>query len=273
MRKVLVVGMDGLRWDRVTAETAPTLTGLAASGALGRGILPYCEPVARSDSGPGWSTISTGTWPDKHGVVDNEFTVTRYDRHPGFLATARAAGRSTGSIVSWHRLHRHGTFEAGHRICLEGERLGWRSQDALAAATAQEWLRERGPDALFVFFGETDITAHRSGPLSAEYADALHHQDGHLAGLLAAIAERRGEEWTVIVTTDHGHLDTGGHGGPTAAERAVFLLVAGPGVPAGTVLDHARLVDVAPTVLDRLGIPLDPGLDGVPLFPTAQNSV
>jgi arylsulfatase A-like enzyme len=75
---------------------------------------------------------------------------------------------------------------------------------------------------------------------------------------------RADEHWTVLVTTDHGHLDAGGHGGDTHAEREVFVVLDEPGTPGGTRLETPRLIDVAPTVPDRLGISIDPtwGLQG-----------
>ena len=120
------------------------------------------------------------------------------------------------------------------------------------------------PDAVFVYFGATDEAGHAKGPLSPAYDHALQAQDAHLGRLLEAIEARswrpgRAEEhWTVLVTTDHGHLDGGGHGGGTRAEREVFVILAEPGMPGGTRLDDPGLVDIAPTVLARLGIPLDP---------------
>ncbi|MFE9448411.1 alkaline phosphatase family protein [Streptomyces sp. NPDC006739] len=136
-------------------------------------------------------------------------------------------------------------------------------------------LAEDAPDVLFVYFGATDEAAHASGPLSAAYDEALLAQDGHLGRLLAAIDARGADErWTVLVTTDHGHLDTGGHGGDTRAEREVFVVLAEPGAPRGARLDAPRLIDIAPTVLDRLGIPADPGhnLPGRVLPPPAPTS-
>jgi arylsulfatase A-like enzyme len=121
-----------------------------------------------------------------------------------------------------------------------------------------------------VYFGAADEAGHAMGPLSAAYDHALLTQDTHLGRLLDAIDARRShpgradERWTVLVTTDHGHLDAGGHGGDTRAEREVFVILAEPGVPGGTRLDTPRLIDIAPTVLDRLRIPVDPvwGLQG-----------
>jgi hypothetical protein len=80
---VLVVGMDGLNWAKVVDANAPTLDALAAGGTLGESLL-YCNPVANSSSGPGWSTIATGVMPDKHGVKDNTFSGKQYGTYRSY---------------------------------------------------------------------------------------------------------------------------------------------------------------------------------------------
>ncbi|WP_369173912.1 alkaline phosphatase family protein [Streptomyces sp. R28] len=296
--KVLVVGMDGLRFDRLTRRpaNAPVLHGLMAAGAHGTSLLPYGEPdgqadggpstsMAYTDSGPGWSSVLTGVWPDRHGVTGNDFTGAAYARYPDFLTRAATArpGLRTAAAVSWPQLVRRGTLgrAIGRRVRYNGECRGYETADRRVARTVTRWLTRGDPDAVFVYFGATDEAGHATGPLSPAYDDALRAQDAHLGRLLEAIDARRSdpgrpdEHWTVLVTTDHGHLDTGGHGGDTRAEREVFVILAEPGVPDGTRLDTPRLIDIAPTVLDRLGIPIDPawGLQGRPLpRPTAPTS-
>ncbi|MDX3640250.1 alkaline phosphatase family protein, partial [Streptomyces sp. MB09-02B] len=278
--KVLVVGMDGVRFDRLTRSSAaaPVLHGLMATGVHGSSLLPYGEvdgqaeggpstSMAYTDSGPGWSSVLTGVWPDRHGVTGNDFEGADYVRHPDFLCRAAAArpGLRTAAAVSWPELVLRGTLgpAIGTRVWFDGESDGYEGADHLVARTAVRWLTEGDPDALFVYFGATDEAGHATGPLSPAYDRALLAQDAHLGQLLEAIDARRrdparaDEHWTVVVTTDHGHLDTGGHGGDTRAEREVFVVLAEPGTPsggtsAGTRLDAPRLIDIAPTVLDRL---------------------
>ena len=295
--KVLVVGMDGLRYDRLTRSpsTAPVLHALMATGAVGTSLLPYGraddEPstgTAYTDSGPGWSSILTGVWPERHGVTGNDFKGAGYARYPDFLTRAARArpGLRTAAAVSWPALVRRGTLgrAIGRRVRHNGESRGYETADRRVARTALRWLTTSDPDVLFVYFGATDEAGHDTGPLSPAYDRALLAQDAHLGRLLEAIDARasdprRAEErWTVLVTTDHGHLDSGGHGGDSPAEREVFVVLAEPGGPArpgGTRLDTPRLIDIAPTVLDRLGIPVDPawGLQGRVLpGPTAPTS-
>lgn len=52
---------------------------------------------------------------------------------------------------------------------------------------------------------------------------------------------------------DFSRGQCGGHGGVDAADVLVPMAFAGPGLPAGASIDHARLVDVAPTILGLLG--------------------
>ncbi|MFI6805003.1 alkaline phosphatase family protein [Streptomyces luteogriseus] len=289
--------MDGLRHDRLTRSpsTAPVLHALMAAGAVGTSLLPYGRAddapstgTAYTDSGPGWSSILTGVWPERHGVTGNDFKGAAYARYPDFLTRAARArpGLRTAAAVSWPALVRRGTLgrAIGRRVRHNGESRGYETADRRVARTALRWLTTSDPDVLFVYFGATDEAGHDTGPLSPAYDRALLAQDAHLGRLLEAIdarasdPRRAGERWTVLVTTDHGHLDSGGHGGDSRAEREVFVVLAEPGAPArpgGTRLDTPRLVDIAPTVLDRLGIPVDPawGLQGRVLpGPTAPTS-
>ncbi|MFJ6577901.1 alkaline phosphatase family protein [Streptomyces sp. NPDC091368] len=268
--KVLVVGMDGLRHDRIDAAQAPTLKSLMANGTYGRSLL-YASPMAATSSGPGWSTISTGVWPDKHGVKDNTFTGKNYGQYPGFLARLHQVRPelSLFAAVDWPELDTHGTVTPGADAKLVYDN-DYAVNDKVITDITEDVLRHQNPDVLFVYFGETDEIGHNNGAASPKYLDAIDVQDGYLGRLLAAIQARPSyatERWTVIVATDHGHTDAGGHGGSSIEERRTFVLAQGPGIAAGARPLDTRLVDVAATVFRQLGIVPDPswGLDGKPV--------
>ncbi|MFF9198549.1 alkaline phosphatase family protein [Streptomyces sp. NPDC014779] len=268
--KVLVVGMDGLRHDRIDAAKAPHLKSLMAGGTYGRSLL-YANPMAATSSGPGWSTISTGVWPDKHGVKDNTFTGRNYAAHPGFLARLHQVrpDLSLFAAVDWPELDTYGTVTPGADAKLVYNN-DYAVNDALITDATEDILRNQNPDVLFVYFGETDEIGHSYGAASQKYLDAIDVQDAYLGRLLAAIRARPAyatERWTVIVATDHGHTDAGGHGGSSIEERRTFVLAQGPGIAAGARPLDTRLVDVAATVFRQLGITPDPawGLDGKPI--------
>ncbi|WP_418957265.1 alkaline phosphatase family protein [Streptomyces tritici] len=270
--KVLVVGMDGLRHDRIAAADAPHLKRMMAEGTFGVSLL-YANPMAATSSGPGWSTVSTGVWPDKHGVRDNSFTGRNYTQYPGFLARLHQIRPqlSLYAAVDWKPLDTYGTVTAGAdaKIVLDGDRDGYAGHDETITADSVTVLRDQNPDVAFVYLGNTDVVAHSSGT-GQRYLDAIAVQDAQLGRMIAAIKARptyAAERWTVIVCTDHGHVDVGGHGGSSIEERRTFVLATGPGIAAGARPIDTRLVDVAATVFHQLGITPEPswGLDGKPI--------
>ncbi|MEV6596188.1 alkaline phosphatase family protein [Actinoplanes sp. NPDC051346] len=263
--KLLVVGMDGLNWDSVVAADAPQLDALAARGTLGRSLV-QCPSLADSSSGPGWSSIATGVWPDRHGVRNNSFVGKRYDTYPDFLTRLERANPAyaTYSAVDWAPLHQQGTFspEVDTRVTFDGDANGYAGEDEKVTVDAVSRLGAGGPDASFVYLGHTDVVAHAVGT-GGRYRAAIEKQDQQLGRILAAVRSRptyANEDWLVMVTTDHGHrVPFGGHGGCRVDERGTFLLVAGSGIEAGTRTD-VRQVDLAATALRHFGV--SAALDG-----------
>ncbi|MFJ6373522.1 alkaline phosphatase family protein [Streptomyces virginiae] len=272
--KVLVIGIDGAVLDRVKVAAAPNLNGLMAQGLTARSTL-YAGPMAATSSGPGWSTIATGVWPDKHGVKDNSFIGKNYAAHPDFLTRIENAkpALNTYAAADWEPItstDQNGPIfssKVDKRLSLKGDRDGYRTEDPKVAAAAAAELRDQNPDAAFVYLGEIDAAGHSYGAASQQYLDTIARVDTLVGQLLTAVKNRptyAQENWKILVSTDHGHTDSGGHGGSTIQERGTFVIAKGPGIPAGSVRSDVRLVDVAATALAQVGVS-GTGLDGVPL--------
>ncbi|MER5931295.1 alkaline phosphatase family protein [Streptomyces sp. NPDC002054] len=272
--KVLVIGLDGVVLDRVKVANAPHLNGLMAQGLTAKSTL-YANPMGATSSGPGWSTIATGVWPDKHGVKDNSFIGKNYAAHPDFLTRIENANPAlnTYAAADWEPIastDQNGPIfsaKTDKRLSLKGDRDGYRNEDPKIASAAATELRTGNPDASFVYLGEVDAAGHSSGANSQAYLDSIARVDALVGQLLTAVQQRPTypqENWKILVTTDHGHTSAGGHGGSSIAERGTFVLAKGPGIPAGSVREDVRLVDVAATALQQVGVSTA-GLDGVPL--------
>ncbi|MGW5848313.1 alkaline phosphatase family protein [Streptomyces sp. NPDC055254] len=272
--KVLVIGIDGAVLDRVKAANAPHLKGLMTQGLTARSTL-YANPMAATSSGPGWSTIATGVWPDKHGVKDNSFNGKNYTAHPDFLTRVENArpALNTYAAADWEPItstDQNGPIfsaKVDKRLSLKGDRDGYGKEDPKIAAAAATELRDQNPDAAFVYLGEIDAAGHSYGAASQQYLDAIARVDVLIGRLLTAVQTRptyAQENWKILVSTDHGHTAGGGHGGSGIAERGTFVLAKGAGIAAGSVRGDVRLVDVAATALAHVGVGVA-GLDGVPL--------
>jgi len=271
VRKVLVIGLDGVRPDIMAETNTPNIDALIAVGAFSDRVTTKAQTI----SGPGWSSMLTGVWPEKHGVVSNDLTPNHYATYPDFLTRLELIDREykTFAVVDWPPL---GGPESGGplisdtvdvKIMYNGEEAGYHVADSLSVAAASRYLMNQDPDAGFVYVGEPDVAAHEYGGRSPEYRAAIVTADEHVGALLEAIRNRPSfarEDWLILISTDHGHRDEGGHGGTTPVETRVFYLVDGPSVsPAGPNFDP-NIVDVAVTAFAHLGVGIDPDwrLDG-----------
>ena len=69
----------------------------------------------------------------------------------------------------------------------------------------------------------------------------------------------------VLVTSDHG--GSGKHHGGQAVDFRIPWILWGDGIPARTLEERVSILDVAPTVLGLLGIPVPPSWPGKPRYP------
>ena len=289
-RKVLVVGLDGVRWDvlrRVIADgRAPHLDRLGREGLAGPTLLPYAPPTAATISEVGWSTIATGAGPDKHGVIgvfaNNDPRQSTKNGYLDFLARAERARPelSTFLVSDWANIGQRrnggpifsGPIDVRHALAAADTIESYDRSDQEVADVAARYLREGDPDAGFVYLGLVDQVAHEVGSATAHYPEAIAVTDARVGQLLDAIRARPSfarERWTVIVTTDHGQRPltygtTLSHGLGSDLERTSFVIADGPGIRDAVTTDAPGVVDIAPTVLHQLAIPVDPAwrLDG-----------
>ncbi len=266
-RRVLLVGLDGLRVDlAIDSGLMPTLARLAATGSRHRMLV---EPPTLS--GPSWATILTGATIAEHGVTDNQFFGSQLSRYPDLLSRAFYADqrRTTFAAASWPPLvdpagfgpvihERAEQHRAGqHRVVIrDGETRGYVPFDAEMVEHSLWALRYDTPDVCFTYLCDADESGHLYGPQSAEYAAALARLDAHLARLASEVerlAAADGDDWLLAVTTDHGHVDGGGHGGDSDVERESFVVLSRPGrEPLGWPAEIAP-TSVTPRLLEFLG--------------------
>ena len=63
--KILLIGIDGVRVDVLADVSTPNLDALSAVGLF----TAETRTTTPSISGPAWSSMLTGVWPEKHGVT------------------------------------------------------------------------------------------------------------------------------------------------------------------------------------------------------------
>ena len=119
------------------------------------------------------------------------------------------------------------------------------------------------PDLLLIHFAGLDNLGHGFGGASSEYRAGAQRVDAHLGELVAAIDLGT---TALIVTADHGQIDSGGHGGWESVVTRVPLVMVGRGVAPGGEGVEVNQPDIAPTVAVLLGTAIPTHNQGRALF-------
>ncbi len=260
VRKALVVGFDGARPDAVQLADTPTLDGLLGRAAWSFDATSQLQAV--TSSGPGWTSILTGVDADKHGIVGNGDYDQRNPDYPTFLWRAwDGLGARAGLGTHWLDIY------SG---IVEQEAIAdwtWATDQEVADWTV-EAVGQGALDVIFAQLDDVDHAGHEFGfdPTNQDYLAAIALADQQLGQMVDATEARSAdEEWLVVVTTDHGG-EGNGHGALNEACQTVWLVIAGDAVVPGEIEPGtATHMDGHPTVLQFLGLDVDPGwgLDGV----------
>jgi predicted AlkP superfamily pyrophosphatase or phosphodiesterase len=216
---LLLVSIDGFRWDYLDRFPAPNLRRIASEGFAARALVP----VFPSKTFPNHYTIVTGLHPERHGIVDNTMADPALGR---FSLGDRASiedGRWWGGEPLWVTIERQGLrsatcFWPGSEAEIRGVRpTYWMRYDVHLAGAERvrivlDWLdlpADRRPSFLTLYWSDVDSAGHQSGPDSAQTGAAIERVDGWMGTLLQGL-EQRGlyDRVNLLVVSDHGMAST-----------------------------------------------------------------
>jgi hypothetical protein len=117
-------------------------------------------------------------------------------------------------------------------------------------SSTRELLGKR-PNFLISHFVTPDHQAHVYGILSERYRRHMHDFDARLFELLREVPD----DWTVIVTSDHGANDAGTHGSDALVQRRSPIFAYGPGIAPKGPAESLEQADMAGTLAALVGAP------------------
>jgi len=212
---LILVSIDGFRWDYLNRGVLPNLSALAAGGVRAERMLPSFPSITF----PNHYTLVTGLVPDHHGIVNNRFEDANlpgvfrmttkdeawWSQATPIWVTAEQQGVRTatefwpGSEVAFHGV-RPEHWEAFNQAKTSDERvdtlLGW-----LDAPVATR------PQFLTLYFDIVDTAGHHHGPDSPELNASVATVDAAI-GRLEAGLKARGLDANLIIVADHGMAAT-----------------------------------------------------------------
>ena len=283
---VLVIGVDGTNLSRVLADLANTnFFGLIQDGTTAPASIAGHTTI----SNPSWTSILTGAWGEKTGVINNVFTPWTYDNWPTVFTQLEAFNSAiqTTSIANWNVISAiagAGANPADEIIDIgqiAGDTDWLLTDDAVGDATELAIMAADPmvPNFVFSYFVGVDENGHMYGGASPQYAAAIRNVDRNLGEILQAVdawEALTGEQWTILVVTDHGHQPQQGfgHGFQSPDETSTFVIAENPNLfAAGAINLKYQIVDVTPTVMTLFGGTPSTDSDGVSLTTLGSSDV
>lgn len=275
---VLFIGTDGTNLEKILADPANTgFFNLMDQSVTGAATLVGHTTI----SGPSWSTMLTGAWDTKTGVFNNIFNPAPYTDWPTVfnLIEYNKPATVTAMVGDWQYINQiaaAGGYPADENFFFApADDESWDESDTLVVNKTIDLINNTTAGTstfIFSYQGQVDEVGHLYGGGSPEYAQAVTNVSDNIQQIMDAVAARElatGEDWSVIVSTDHGHQQSVGfgHGFQSPNETSSFVIfdLAGDSANDGKQNLNYSTVDITPTIVDLFGIAQRSDFDGVPM--------
>ena len=213
---VILVSIDGFRWDYLDRYQAPNLARLAAQGVRSEGLIPQFP----SKTFPNHYTIVTGLRLANHGIISNNM---RASDIPGEFGLSNrevlADPRWWNGEPIWNTAEQQGRIAAamfwpGSETVIGGRQATFWTpfDDALPHAErvnqVLSWLKlpdGKRPSFLTLYYSEVDNAGHDNGPESEQVGNAISSVDRSLGELVAGVNTLGlADRVHYVVVSDHG---------------------------------------------------------------------
>jgi predicted AlkP superfamily pyrophosphatase or phosphodiesterase len=213
---VILVSIDGFRWDYLDRFNPPILTQLANDGVRAEGLIPEFP----SKTFPNHYTIVTGLRLAHHGIISNNM---RDQNIPGEFSLSNRDVQNDprwwGGEPIWNTAERQGLkagamFWPGSEAVINGRQATYWTpfDDNMPNSDRVErvlgWLNlveAQRPSFLTLYFSDVDSAGHAYGPDSTAVKDAVMRVDTAIAHLAGGVkAAGLGHRVHVIIVSDHG---------------------------------------------------------------------
>lgn len=225
---LILISLDGFRWDYLDLVETPNLNRLASGGVRAEGLIP----VYPSKTFPSHYSLVTGLHPGHHGIISNNMYDSEMDSE--FHLYNREAvgdGRWWGGEPIWVAAERQGLLSAclfwpGSEAEIAGFRpTHWEPYDGskpyeIRIDQVLGWLdlpAKQRPRMMTLYFQDPNDTSHIHGPEAPETFASIRTVDARIGDLVSGI-DKRGlsDRVNLIIVSDHGMAEI-------SPERFVYL--------------------------------------------------
>jgi hypothetical protein len=255
-RRVVIILVDALRLDTsLNKQVMPYVSQLRSQGAS-----MVMHSQAPSFSEPGYSTIFTGAWPylSDGPAINQEYPDIPTWTQENLFSLAHQAGMKT-AVSGYYWFEKLVPQEAvDYHFYTPGEDD---AADQAVVAAAKPWLQDPSINLTLIHIDQVDYAGHhQGGPKSQAWNQAANRADQMIKDLAGKLDFSQD---TLVILSDHGQIDIGGHGGTEDVVLTEPFIIVGKGITPGEYPD-IDMVDVAPTLSELLGLQLPASSQGDP---------
>lgn len=213
---VIVLSMDGFRWDYPDSVATPNLKQIEQEGVRAQSLIPSFPSVTF----PNHYTLATGLYPDHHGIVHNSFYSPELDASYKINDRSKVEdGRFYGGEPIWNTAEKQGVKSAtfywvGSEANIENMHPSyWKKFDASVSFenridTVIHWLtmsEAERPHLIMFYFDEPDHSGHLFGPNAPQTRNVVAHLDSLVGNLQQKLSQLPiNKEINLIILADHG---------------------------------------------------------------------
>ena len=244
MEKVILISVDGMRPDGFLACGHPFAEEMMRQGSYtltGRTVFP-------SVTLPCHMSMFYSVPPERHGITTNTYMPPVRPLN-GLFEQIKLQGGRCAMYYNWEPLRdvaRPESLQYSAYIDCYAED----ATDGALTDLALSRIEKSAPDFVFLYMVETDAKGgHDVGWMTQTYFDYIHAAVDNIKRVCARV----GDEYTVIVTADHGG-HARGHGADIPEDMIIPMFFIGKRFAPGKQLEGASILDLPPTIADVMGI-------------------
>ena len=232
--KTLLILVDGMRPDSLEGIPEAQKFISESAGSL------KATTVYPSVTLPCHMSLFLSVPPERHGTTTNTYSpqVRPVD---GICEVLSRNGQCCGIFYNWPEIRdvvRPGSVVREVLIY---------SDDQVAEESIR-FIRKADPDFVFTYLGWVDGAGHDHGWMSDKYMDQVRNS----WRLIGELMKEVNDDWTVIVTADHGGHGRG-HGDDIPEDMTIPLFFRGKNFEPGSEIEGLNIMDIAPTILKLHG--------------------
>jgi predicted AlkP superfamily pyrophosphatase or phosphodiesterase len=211
---VILISLDGFRYDYIDRYKPRVLTELARNGVHAKWMIPSFP----TKTFPNHYTIVTGLYPAHHGIVENNV----FDYGVVFTMSKREEVRNPrwwGGEPIWNTAEKQGQVAAsyfwpGTETMIGGDApTFWRGYNGRVPPEMRidktlerfDLPAEKRPTMITLYFSDTDDAGHEFSPDSEETGYAVQNVDRYVERLMDGLKKRKiDKKVNVIIVSDHG---------------------------------------------------------------------